>query len=192
LNLATSAYALDADAAKFYSPTTIEEHEALTAKIIRTADGYEAIVAQGNAPVEVYINLAVLYWQCTEPGFLVSTNFNLTFFKRAGERYPEVLNEAARKYAQHSEVQFWQLYCDYITLGNPPFEEQCIALTKHPDCPLVPYFYLFSARQGQAYQEEATRLLDCCRASLSLKSCYIISVIAGVQMRLQFSRLASS
>jgi hypothetical protein len=165
----------------------MQDHETFTANTMRAAEAYEALLAQGNAPLDAYLNLAVLYWQCAEPGFLASTNLDLEVVKRAADRYGEVLDEARRRFPENPEVQFWKLYFDQITLGEPPFEEQCKRLVEQSTCSLVPYFYLFSASQGQLYQEQAAKLLDICRAMPTLKNRYIISVIEGVRGRLSVS-----
>lgn len=151
--------------------------------LVEAADCYEQIVQAECAPLEAYLNLSVLYWQCTDYGFNTGHNLSVEFIHKAGERYQMLLQEADRCYPYHPEVRFWMLYCDYVTLGEPPFVEDCKKLVAATRELLVPYFYLYSAYNGQKYQEQANRLLDECLKHPTVKNKYIISVIQGTASR---------
>lgn len=107
----------------------------------------------------------------------------MDFIHKAGERYPVLLTEAEQRFPNHPEIIFWKLYCDYVTLGEPPFIEECERLINTANKPLVLYFYLYAAYNGRKYEEEADRLLEKCRQYPTVKNNYIISVIEGVAGR---------
>ena len=44
-------------------------HEDMNGDFGGAATCYEQAIQAGNAPFEAYLNLAVLYWQCTDYGF---------------------------------------------------------------------------------------------------------------------------
>ena len=162
---------------RLYNAQTKEKYEAFTAKTIETARKYEELLAEGNPTSADYLNLAVLYWQCQEPGFLVSANLDLDFIKYAGIRIPEVLDEAEKRFPTCPEIGFWKSYINFYLLGDAFPVEECKKLLEKPESNLVPYLYLFSSSQGREYQEQATKLLADCKVQPTLKNLYIISVI---------------
>ncbi len=164
--------------------------EDMNGSLVRAADGYEQIIQAECAPLGAYLNLAVLYWQCTDYGFNAGHALGLEFIHKAGERYQALLAEAGRCYPHHSEIRFWTLYCDYVTLGEPPFVEECRALVAAAGKPLVPYFYLYAASEGQEYLREASELLAECLKHPTVKNKYVISVIKGVASRAKSRVLA--
>ncbi|MBI4640130.1 MAG: hypothetical protein HY731_05520 [Candidatus Tectomicrobia bacterium] len=146
-------------------------------KVVEAANLYEEILKAGDAPLEVYLNLAVLYWEMTDYGVNAGLGLSLEFIQRAGKRYREVLRKAQEQFSMNPEILFWLLYCDFITLGEAPFVKQCEQLVKEPHCSLVPYFYLYMAYNGRKYHQEAMKLLDHCQRRPTTKNCYISSVI---------------
>ncbi len=158
-------------------------HEDMNGNIVRAADCYEQIVQVEDAPLEAYLNLAVLYWQCTDYGFNASHNLGIDFIHEAGERYETLLQEAGRRFPHHPEIRFWTLYCNYVTLGEPPFVEECKRLVDAASKPLIPCFYLYSASNGREYEKEAHHLLEECLNHPTTKNKYITSVIKGVASR---------
>lgn len=152
---------------------------------VEAADLYERALEVGIAPLDAYLNLAVLYWEYLDPGHPHVSEF----YSRAARRYKEVLGEADVPYTGHPEVEFWRLYFDYILLGNPPFEAECRSIVKeHPNV-LMPYFYLYSASEGQEYQEEAQELLRLCKMLPTTKNRYVGSVIEAARLHSGLSRM---
>ena len=147
---------------------------------VRAADHYEQVIQAGGASLEAYLNLAVLYWQCTDYGFNASHKLDIEFIHKSGERYQLLLQEAGQRFSNRPEIKFWVLYCDYITLGNPPFVEECKLLVDASNQTLVPYFYLYSASQGSEYEAKAHILLEECLKHPTVKNKYIASVIKSV------------
>jgi hypothetical protein len=194
MDLASLAHMCDIEAARCmqavlelgegraYTAQTREKYEAFNAKTIETARKYEELLAQGGPTSDDYLNLAVLYWQCQEPGFLLSAN--LDFIKYAGVRYAEVLEEAEKRFPTCPEIGFWKSYTNFYVLGAPFPVEECQKIMEKPGSNLVPYLYLFSCSQGREYQAQATKLLADCKAQPTLKNHYIISVIeSGLKMK---------
>jgi len=163
-NMNTFQHAVDADVAeRFITATAL----------------YEETIRREGTPLDAYINLAVLYWQCTEYGFNAGHRLPLDFIRLAGNRYSAVLDAAEMKFGYSPEIGFWRLYFDYITLGEPEFDEKCKALVAEPGCTLVPYFYLYAEwnEEGRIYRKEAHQLLAECKSCLTTKNRYIISVL---------------
>ena len=120
--------------------------EDIAEHFIEAADLYEQVIAAQDAPQEAFVNLAVLYWNGTDPGTPLN---DLAFILRCGQRYNEVLQEASRRFSDDCEINFWIFYCDFIPLGNSMFREECQALVASSSChSLVPYFYLYGFMEG--------------------------------------------
>ena len=154
--------------------------EDMQGNLSNAAECYEQVIQAGGASLEAYLNLAVLYWQCTDYGFNASHKLDYCFIDKAGERYSVILQEAEKQFPDYPEIRFWILYCDYITLGEPPFVEECRMLVNAVSKSLVPYFYLYSASRGHEYEEEANFLLEECLKYPTVKNKYIASVVKGV------------
>ena len=146
-------------------------------KIEEAAALYVALLATNAAPLEAYINLAVLYWQCIDYGFLSFHHLSDAFLESA--YYEPVLDEAEKRFGFQPEIAFWRLYCERMYGGIGPFVEQCLDLVKAPGCTLVPYFYLFVMAKGQEYHAEVRCLLGECKQCPTTKNRYIISMIGS-------------
>ncbi len=141
------------------------------------AHAYEQIIAQPDAPLDAYLNLACLYWRCIDFEFTWSLNLEIAFIWRAGERVWQVLDAAEAAYPDCAEIRFWRAYFRLTMLDSPPFVEKCRALAAQPHAPLVPYFYLYSATQDSHYREQASRLYCEAQTTLTTKNRYIVSVL---------------
>src|SRR5262245_36170266 len=133
MSLLDEAIQLDIAAAKVVDEdNSSEATKKYGGKVILAAEAYEQIT-KGAAPTsEVYINLAVLYWQSTDYGFSASTGLPRDFISYAGERYGQLIHEASELHPDVPEIFFWKLYFDFVTLGEPPFVEQCKSLVAMP------------------------------------------------------------
>jgi len=151
--------------------------------ILGAAEAYEKAIKEDGA-VDVYINLAFLYWQSTEYGFNAFHHLPLDFIKLAGERYPKVLKQAETRFPGSPEIKFWKLYFDYISLGREEFTEECERLVVQQNGSLVPYFYLYSMSGGQRFKDEAMALLKICKSLPTTKNRYIASVIEAAHAHL--------
>jgi len=141
------------------------------------AHAYERVIAQPNAPLDAYLNLACLYWRCIDFEFTWSLSLEIAFIWRAGERVWQVLDAAEAVYPQFPEIRFWRAYFRLTTLDQPPFVEACGTLVEQPNATLVPYFYLYSATQDSGYREQARMLYCEAQATLTTKNRYIVSVL---------------
>ena len=142
---------------------------------------YEQVIHGEDVTLDAYLNLSVLYWQCIEPGFLVAgQRVEHDLFMYAAKRYTTVLHEAEKKFGFIPEIEFWRLYFGFITLGEPPFDEECKIIVTKPGSTLVPYFYLYSVVSEQQYSQPSIELLTLCNALPTTKNRYIVSVIEAV------------
>ncbi|MBK8033821.1 MAG: hypothetical protein IPK17_30845 [Chloroflexi bacterium] len=82
------------------------------------AHAYEQIIAQPDAPLDAYLNLACLYWRCIDFEFTWSLNLEIAFIWRAGERVWQVLDAADAAYPDCAEIRFWRAYFRLTTLDR--------------------------------------------------------------------------
>jgi hypothetical protein len=178
---AINANKLDIEAGQHYAPQSTDEHYTLTAMTIEAAREYDRAIAEGDASLDDLLNASVLYWQCTDPGFLALPKCDSGFIKTAGTRYVEVLDIADQCFPGFPEIQFWRRYFDFISLGECFPIDDCRQLVAMPLSSQVPYFYLYSSTNGGNYQDQALQLLSWCQKRTTLKNCYISSVIESTQ-----------
>jgi hypothetical protein len=149
-------------------------------KIQAAADKYEKILKSAGAPLEVFLNLAFIYWESTDYGFNTAHGLPSDFIQRAGRRYIEVLNEARKRFTDNPEVEFWQKYFDYVTLGEESFIDHCRTLIDKGGVPDAVYIHLFSECPDPAYIPYLQRLLVESEKLPTTKNRYIASVIRSL------------
>jgi hypothetical protein len=146
-------------------------------KPLEAADAYEALLRTEAATLDDYLNLAAVYSESHDFGYIAHHELPREFIARAGRRFSEVLEEAEKRFGQHSEINFWRLYHEYVHGGGEPFVDECRRLTK-PEESLVPYFYLFLATDRQLYRAEAERLFRAIQGGRSTRERHIRSILA--------------
>ena len=99
-------------------------------RIEEAARAYESAITRGEATISDLLNLAVLYWQSTDPGMAAAENFGAEFFEQAGRRFPELLAEASRRDPVSTEVRFWRQYIAWAELGEEFGLEACQGLLR--------------------------------------------------------------
>lgn len=143
---------------------------------LEAAEAYEQIIAQPNADIESFINLAVLYFVCTDGGYAAYHRLSNEFVNKAWERANEVLDKAEAKFGKYAEIDFWCYFFRFIVLGEGPFIHECRALATKSTS-IVPYFHLFALSGGEQYREKADQLLELVKGGKTAKNRYIKSVL---------------
>jgi len=146
-------------------------------KPLEAADAYEALLSTEAATLEDYLNLAALYSESHDFGYMAHHGLSKEFVVRAGRRFSEVLAEAENRFGQHSEMSFWRRYHQYVHGGGEPFVDECRLLAR-PEESLVPFLYLFVATDRQLYRAEAERLFRAIRGGRSTRERHIRSLLA--------------
>ena len=123
-------------------------------------DAYEALIVSGEARLEDYLDLAVLYLQCGDGGFVAQHHLTQEFVDRAWERVAQVLDEAESRFGDHNEVAFWRLYKQDVVGDEVQIDDVITLAQRGPS--LVPYFFLFASDGGERYVDEARQLMDIC------------------------------
>jgi hypothetical protein len=144
---------------------------------------YEEVVATGHSSLRVLLNLALLYWQATDPGMAAAKKLTPGFLATAGRRIPELLAEAQRRFPKSTEVRFWRLYIAWADLGEPLDSEECRRLLREDPAALAPAMHLSAAHEGHEAMAEAQELLRRCREDGTTGARYVVSVIEGVLKR---------
>jgi hypothetical protein len=144
---------------------------------------YEELLARGDAQLETLVNLALLYWQATDPGMAAARKLPAGFFSHAAERFPKLLAEAERRFPTRTEPRFWRRYIAWADLGEPFGDEECLELLREDESSLVPAMCVFAGSEGRHAVGEARELLRQCRANPTTGARYVASVIEGVLKR---------
>lgn len=147
------------------------------------ASAYEEVLSSGDVSELVLLNLALLYWQATDPGLAAARRIEPDFMAIASRRCPELLDEAERRFPRSTAVRFWRRYIDWADLGQPFAREDCAALLREDPSELVPALYLFTSSHGAEAGDEARRLLVRARQDGTTGARYVASVLEGVMRR---------
>ncbi|OGK97777.1 MAG: hypothetical protein A3I14_08860 [Candidatus Rokubacteria bacterium RIFCSPLOWO2_02_FULL_73_56] len=143
---------------------------------VEAVEAYERAIAEPDAGLDTFLNLALLYLECTDPSYIHHHKLSGFLVAAAEQRMPEVLEEAERRFGASSEIEFWKLYLPYAHAGAEPFVNECERLAE-AGTSLVPYFYLFNASDGRRYRPEAERLFSEVQRRRNARERYIWSVL---------------
>ena len=152
-------------------------------KIEVAADLYEKALAAGDCSLERFLELALLYWQATDPGLAAAKTLPPDFLTKAEQRARELLDEAHQAFSESTAVRFWMRYVRWADLGEPLGVEECRAMVAEDPTVLVPAMHVFAATQGQEMQAEAHELLRRCKEDGTTGAQYIASVIEATIKR---------
>jgi hypothetical protein len=174
----TRAYALTADENGWYS---------------QAAAGYEAALLSDPADLEATVNLAVLYWQAARGSVCARGWMPAEFRAHAGQRLPELLESASRRFAGSAAVIFWNKYIAAAACGEPLEPGECRQLMReHPDY-LEPAFVVFAMSAGEEAEPEAMRLLADYSEQPTTRGRYVTSIINAALRRQRWrSRCAAT
>jgi regulator of protease activity HflC (stomatin/prohibitin superfamily) len=142
---------------------------------VEAAAAYEQVIAEGEADLETFLNLAVLYFQCCDGGYLARHSLSKDFVEQADKRALELLDEAENRYGSNNELEFWRLFINYAYGADASAQTSLELALRGPSS--VPYFHLFSLPGGEAYAEEARMLLASVREGKTAKERFIKSVL---------------
>lgn len=150
--------------------------EALAAEacddLFRAADLYEQEIQSGNTALDVLLNLAVLYWEASDPGESRVAE-RRDFFLLAGRRYDDLLEQAVATYPESVEARFWRAFIRGISLGEPfDLDDARKLLAREPTC-LVPAFFVFGQSKGDEAPRAAAELLIQVRDGATYRDRYV-------------------
>lgn len=147
-------------------------------KFEEASEIYEEIISNGDANLEVFINLACLYWEVTDFGFNTAHNLPMKFIHKAGERMYQVLDEAQERFGTVEEVVFWRYYFNFTTLGDDGFLDRAIELGESGSSH-VPYFYIYTQTKNDDYLAQVRQLIVEIENQLTTKNRCILSVVGN-------------
>lgn len=143
---------------------------------VEAAEAYERAIMENDASLDTFLNLAVLYFECTDGGYAAQHRLPNEFMRSSFERANDILTKAEARFGKHPEIDFWRYYFKYVVLGDEHFVDACRRLAQSSSS-LVPYFYLFPRPGGLEYRREAEELLNQVREGLTAKDRYIRSIL---------------
>lgn len=143
---------------------------------MEATQAYEKAMRVGEANLETYLNLAVLYFVCTDGGYLAHHNLSEEFIDAAWRRANELLDEAQSRFGSQAEIEFWRRYFSFIVLGEEPFVRECEKLVRSHST-LLPFFYLFTSPSGEKYLKQAQQLFEAVKDGATAKKRYVRSVL---------------
>jgi len=159
----TYAIAIDKDINKQYNDAVIY---------------YQKSIDENELNLEVYLNLAFLYWNFQDFGFFSYFNISEELRSIGYDKYPEIIEKGLSNYPNNLELNFWKKYFQHIIYGEEFSAQDCRQLIeKYGDTKSkVPYFFLYLFDKDK-YKEEKIELIDDCNKEPTAKNLYIKSVL---------------
>lgn len=151
--------------------------------IERAATDYEEVIAAGEAPLAVLLDLALLYWQATDPGLAAAGHIDPLFMTVAGGRCEELLVDAERRFPRSTAVRFWKRYIAWADLGEPFTPDECEGLLREDPTELWPALHLFAAHDRPDVRPAAEELLRQSRGRGTTGARYVVSVLESAMKR---------
>jgi hypothetical protein len=143
---------------------------------VEAAWAYEVAISAPKANLDLFLNLAVLYFECLDFGYASRHRLSEGFTSGAWDRAFDVLNKAEERFGRRTEIEFWRLYFSHIYSGEELTVSACKELTKGKDS-LVPFMYLFTSSGKTLFLEEACQLFELVRDCTTERKRYIKSIL---------------
>ncbi len=147
------------------------------------AELYERIIQSGASSFRVLVDLAILYWQATDPGVAAGHGLSAEFMNRAAIRKERLLDEAIRSFPNCNEAQFWKRYIAWADMGEPLSIKECEGLLRDDRAGIVPAMFIFMASGCDRMIPAARQLLRQSRREGTAKARYVASVIEASARR---------
>ncbi len=156
-----------------------------TGEIERAAVLYEEAISAGSPSLQLLLDLALLYWQATDPGVAAAKHLDAKFLRHAGLRTQELLIQAARAFPESTAVRFWMRYIAWADLCEPFDAHDCRQLLREDPSVRLPAMHVFALSGGTDMRDEARELLANSRDEGTAGARYVVSVIEGVMKRIE-------
>lgn len=143
---------------------------------VEAAEAYERAIGESNEGSEPYLNVAVIYLQCADPGYAAFHHLSPAVTAHAERRFFELLEQAHKRFPNDGEARFWRLYYDFVHLGGNDFTDEALAIARDTNT-LVPFFYLFTRPGGERYRDQALNLYRMVNRGGTTRDRYIASVL---------------
>jgi hypothetical protein len=141
---------------------------------VQAANAYEEAIGSEQADLSAYMNLAVLYFESTDPGYAAAKKLDPEFTARASAGMYRVLRLATRRFGSYPEAAFWNIYFNWFSkYDDPNFDEARELAKKTP----IAYLHLLGAPDGKRYLKQARGLLENVKKRRTVRERYIDSVV---------------
>lgn len=147
---------------------------------IKAVELYESCIACGWVSLDVYSNLAFLYWEfaAEQISFNEPNNISDDWSLIGGKKYGEILEQGLEQYPDNLELRFWKKYFSYRLFFDEFSQQECEQMIEEHkgDESLIPYFFLYLFDKDK-YKFQRDRLFELCNATPNAKFNYIKSII---------------
>lgn len=133
------------------------------------------------SPIDNYTNLAFLYWSFANDFIFNDINkISDELSLLGGERYGIIVEKGLSNYPNSLELNFWNIYFDYILFGKTFLYEDCLKLIQiyNNDDNLIPYFFLYIFDKI-TYKAQRNQLLQQCKTLPTAKHIYLLTFLEG-------------
>jgi hypothetical protein len=136
------------------------------------ASEYERHISAGDADVESYLNLLVLYICCQDGGYICHHGLDQEFLTLTWKRINDVISEMHNKFT-HNEIDFWEYYKNH--LANPAHNAEVLLDICKRGPSLAPYFLYYSLTRDRSVKGLLNKLLEEVNEGTTARERYIKS-----------------
>jgi tetratricopeptide (TPR) repeat protein len=138
---------------------------------------YEQLIQLGEADCNIYINLAIIYFECFDLGYAEYHKIPEDIRICSLDRALELLELSKEDNTGYSEKVFWVKFIKSLYFGDDEVIDFCQESIKHEINYLLPYFYLFAFKHCEQYKSKAYDLYKKIRSGETEKERYIRSIL---------------
>jgi hypothetical protein len=146
---------------------------------VRAIEWYERALNEGPCLVDLFIDLAMVYFICTDFGYASAKRLPQELAASAYRRAQETLSRAEATHGSSAEILFWRKYFEFIVLGAGEFKQEATRLAQQGT--LVPYVHLYSRFASDKFSDEARLLMQSVSGVHTAKARYIRSVLGQAE-----------
>jgi hypothetical protein len=106
-------------------------------KPVEAVWAYELATRTGDAELELFLNLAAIYFSANDVGFAAAHGLDTRFVDVAYYRAVEVLKDAESRFGAHPETSTWLLYLEERVIGQEPDPGTYETLSSQPGAMLA-------------------------------------------------------
>jgi hypothetical protein len=144
-------------------------------------DFYGDAIARGDAPLDYYLNLAVLCWETYEYPVILQHKLTESFRARAAHKIFPTLAQAGERFPSHPGPIFWSKFIREIERYDEErlTLETCRGFLKsHPDF-LDPVIIVLADTKGDEGRAQGEVLLRRCAVEKTFRANYLTGYISG-------------
>lgn len=147
---------------------------------VEAAQSYELAIAQGEADISAYLDLALVYLECCDFGYASHHHLPSDFESAAYSNCLRILGAAENKFGDHVEIKFWRHLAAFMVLGEN-ISDAMLRPLLNKEATLVPYYFAYLNSEERQYRNEVLSLKKQVSPRKTCRQRFVDGVIARIE-----------